>query len=75
MNRRWLSLRAASRTPCSPRDLGFFRLGVRLDDADNLEAVQAALRGPVTPACPASILRTQPHVTLYLDQESAALLD
>jgi len=38
------------------------------------EAVRAALQGPVTPACPASILRTQPHVTIYLDQESASLL-
>jgi glucosamine-6-phosphate deaminase len=36
--------------------------------------VRAALEGPVTPDCPASILRTQPHVTMYLDQESASLL-
>jgi glucosamine-6-phosphate deaminase len=38
------------------------------------EAVRAALQGPVAPGCPASILRTQPHVTLYLDTESASLL-
>ncbi len=38
------------------------------------EAVRAALRGPVTPNCPASILRTKPHVTLYLDRESASLI-
>jgi glucosamine-6-phosphate deaminase len=37
-------------------------------------AIQAALEGPITPTCPASILRTQPHATLYLDRESAALL-
>lgn len=37
-------------------------------------AVQQALEGPVTPACPASILRTNPHVRLYLDQDAAALL-
>ena len=49
-------------------------LGV-VPEARKAEAVRAALRGPVTPACPASILRTQPQVTLYLDQESAALLD
>jgi glucosamine-6-phosphate deaminase len=36
--------------------------------------VKAALEGPVTPDCPASILRTQPHVTMYLDEESASLL-
>ena len=38
------------------------------------EAVKAALQGPVTPNCPASILRTKPNVTLYLDRESASLL-
>jgi len=37
-------------------------------------AIQTALIGPVTPNCPASILRTQPHVTLYLDQDSASLV-
>ncbi len=37
-------------------------------------AVKTALEGPVTPDCPASILRTQSHVKLYLDQESASLL-
>ncbi len=37
-------------------------------------AVRAALCGPVTPDCPASILRTQPHVTIYLDVDSASLL-
>jgi glucosamine-6-phosphate deaminase len=38
------------------------------------QAVQAALYGPVSPACPASILRTQRHVTLYLDRDSARLV-
>ncbi len=38
------------------------------------KAVQAALEGPVTETCPASILRTQKQVKLYLDRESAALL-
>jgi len=38
-------------------------------------AVKAALEGPVTPDCPASILRTQLHVRLYLDRESASQLD
>jgi glucosamine-6-phosphate deaminase len=44
-------------------------------EARKAEAVKVALEGPVTPDCPASILRTQPHVTLYLDPDSAALLD
>ena len=38
-------------------------------------AVKAALEGPVTPDCPASILRTLAHVKLYLDQDSASLLE
>jgi glucosamine-6-phosphate deaminase len=37
-------------------------------------AVRAAVEGPISPACPASILQIQPHATLYLDRESAALL-
>jgi len=37
-------------------------------------AVKAALEGPVTPDCPASILHTMPHVKLYLDRDSASLL-
>jgi glucosamine-6-phosphate deaminase len=35
---------------------------------------KAALFGPITEDCPASILRTVPHAILYLDPESAALL-
>ena len=35
------------------------------------EAVKQALTGPVETACPASILRTHPNATLYLDRESA----
>ena len=38
------------------------------------EAVQKALIGPLTPACPASILRTVSHARLYLDLESASLI-
>ena len=39
------------------------------------EPVRAALEGPVSPACPASILRTSANVTLHLDAESASLLN
>lgn len=39
------------------------------------EAVKAALEGPVQTACPASFLRKQPHATLYLDNDSAALIN
>ncbi len=43
-------------------------------EARKAEPVRAALRGPITTACPASYLRTQAHATLYLDAESASLL-
>lgn len=39
-------------------------------EARKRRPVDAALRGPVTTACPASILRTRPNVTLYLDERS-----
>jgi glucosamine-6-phosphate deaminase len=35
-------------------------------------AIHAALEGPVTTACPASVLRRHPDATLYLDVDSAA---
>ena len=38
------------------------------------QAVRDTLRGPIGAACPASILRTHPNATLYLDTDSAALL-
>lgn len=37
-------------------------------------AVEAALCGPITTACPASFLRKQAHCTLFLDAESAQLV-
>lgn len=38
------------------------------------EAVRNALEGPVSTACPASILREHPSVELFLDVDSASLL-
>ncbi len=38
------------------------------------EAVRNALEGPITTACPASIVREHPDATVYLDAESASLL-
>lgn len=43
-------------------------------EARKAEPVRAALEGPVTTACPASILRRQPRATLFLDTDSASLL-
>jgi len=36
------------------------------------EAVRKTLLGPISTACPASILRQTPHARLFLDRESAA---
>lgn len=38
------------------------------------EAIRACFEGPVSPAAPASILRTHPNAAIYLDRESSALL-
>jgi glucosamine-6-phosphate deaminase len=43
-------------------------------EARKAPPVKAALEGPVTPDCPASVLRTREHVKLYLDRDSAAML-
>jgi len=43
-------------------------------DRRKASAVKLCLEGEVRPEAPASILRTHPNATLYLDEESAALL-
>jgi glucosamine-6-phosphate deaminase len=43
-------------------------------EARKAAPVKAALEGPVTPNCPASVLRTREHVKLYLDHDSASML-
>jgi glucosamine-6-phosphate deaminase len=43
-------------------------------DARKAAAVKRCLEEPISPLAPASILRTHPDVTLYLDRSSAALL-
>ena len=40
-------------------------------EARKAEAVRNALEGPVTTACPASIVREHPDATVYLDEQSA----
>ena len=37
-------------------------------------AVQQALEGPITSACPASVVRTHPNAYVYLDRESSSKL-
>lgn len=43
-------------------------------DARKAQAVGACLEGEISPMVPASILRTHPNTTVYLDPHSAALL-
>jgi glucosamine-6-phosphate deaminase len=43
-------------------------------DARKATAVQACLEGDISPLAPASILRTHPNTTIYLDRSSAGLL-
>jgi glucosamine-6-phosphate deaminase len=43
-------------------------------DSRKAEAVKACVEGEISPLAPASILRTHPNATVYLDTNSAALL-
>lgn len=43
-------------------------------EARQAEAVRRCVEGPISPLAPASILRTHPDATLYLDAASSALL-
>jgi len=43
-------------------------------DARKAATVQACLEGDVSPMAPASILRTHPNTTIYLDRSSAGML-
>jgi glucosamine-6-phosphate deaminase len=47
---------------------------VLVPESRKANAVKAALEGPMSELCPASILRTQEKVKLYLDRDSSALL-
>ena len=49
-------------------------MSIVVPGARKAEAVRLALKGPVTDSCPASILRTHPDATLYLDRDSSRLL-
>lgn len=44
-------------------------------DQRKAQAVKACLEGEISPAAPASILRTHPDVTFYLDKHSSSMLN
>jgi glucosamine-6-phosphate deaminase len=43
-------------------------------EARKADPVRTSLQGPISTACPASVLRRYAHVTLFLDQGSAGLI-
>jgi glucosamine-6-phosphate deaminase len=43
-------------------------------DSRKAQAVKTCFEGPISPSAPASILRTHPNTTIYLDRNSAVLL-
>jgi glucosamine-6-phosphate deaminase len=43
--------------------------------ARKAQIVRQTLYGPISPACPATVLRRHPNATVYLDRESAAQLN
>ncbi len=43
-------------------------------DKRKARAVQACVKGPVTPRAPGSILQRHKQATIYLDRQSASLL-
>lgn len=58
-----------------PAIMEFKRIISVIPDRRKAEAVRNALQGPIETACPASILRTHPNITMYLDEDSASLLE
>ena len=50
------------------------RLSIHVPGPRKAAAVQATIEGPITTACPASILRLHPEATPYVDRASAQLL-
>jgi glucosamine-6-phosphate deaminase len=58
-----------------PTILKVRKLIVSIPGHRKAQSVRRTLVEPISTACPATILRSHPDVTLYLDQESAAELD
>jgi len=61
-------------TLTTPALLAARRALIIAPEARKAATVRAALLGPITADCPASILRQTPHAHLYLDEDAAALL-
>ncbi len=61
-------------TATIPALFGAKRLFCSVPSATKAQAVRDMILGPVTTACPASILRTHPAASLYLDAEAGRYL-
>jgi glucosamine-6-phosphate deaminase len=55
-----------------PALLGANRLFCIVPGPTKADAVRRTLQGQIPPSCPATVLRTHPHCTLYLDTDSFA---
>lgn len=54
-----------------PAIMAFTHIVCSVPDARKTDAVAATLDGPLSPACPASLLRRHPSCTLFLDRAAA----
>jgi glucosamine-6-phosphate deaminase len=50
-------------------------LNAAVPGPNKAEAVRRTIEGPIADSCPASIIRTHPHASLFLDTNSASLLE
>jgi glucosamine-6-phosphate deaminase len=58
-----------------PTMLKIPKLIVSVPGPRKAQSVRRTLEEPISTGCPATILRTHPDVTLYLDRDSAAQLN
>jgi glucosamine-6-phosphate deaminase len=68
------SVPAEALTVTCPVLAGAAHLICSVPERRKAEAVRNALEGPVSEACPASLVTTHPQCAIYLDRESASLL-
>lgn len=77
-NARYFSSPEAVPDRCITQGLGTIlearQLLMVVTGADKARILAAALRGPVSPECPASVLQLHPHVTVVADEAAAAYL-
>jgi glucosamine-6-phosphate deaminase len=72
---RWEEVPANALTLTIPTLFRVPKLIVSVPGARKAHAVRRTLEEPITTGCPATVLRTHPDVTIYLDLESAAELN